>query len=150
MPITRGPWNSSSSASKSALDIRRGEKRAEDVSDLVAAASAVFDELEFLIRTINRTNSATVMADGRTVTDLLAERDVLRLRYSMLKVRPKQRQVRNRMLRLCGPPGPSSSGLLSGCTGARLQSHFPESATRRILGLLILAIDARYAWLAAG
>jgi hypothetical protein len=26
------------------------------------------------------------MADGRTVTDALAERDVLRLRYSMLKV----------------------------------------------------------------
>ena len=26
------------------------------------------------------------MADGRTVTDALAERDVLRLRYSMLKI----------------------------------------------------------------
>ena len=46
----------------------------------------MLDELELLIRTINRTNSGTVMADGRTVTDALAERDVLRLRYSMLKV----------------------------------------------------------------
>ena len=44
------------------------------------------DELEVLIRNINRTNSGTVMADGRTVTDALAERDVLRLRYAMLKV----------------------------------------------------------------
>ena len=43
------------------------------------------DELEGLIRNINRTNSTTVMADGRTLTDALAERDVLRLRYSMLK-----------------------------------------------------------------
>jgi len=45
----------------------------------------VLDELEVLIRSVNRTNSGTVMADGRTVTDALAERDVLRLRYSMLK-----------------------------------------------------------------
>jgi len=65
---------------------QKGEKPAEDARDLVAAASAVLDELEFLIQTINRTNSGTVMADGRTVTDALAERDVLRLRYSMLKV----------------------------------------------------------------
>jgi hypothetical protein len=65
---------------------QEGEKPAEDARDLVAAATSVLDELEFLIRTINRTNSDTVMGDGRTVTDALAERDVLRLRYSMLKV----------------------------------------------------------------
>jgi hypothetical protein len=65
---------------------QEGEKPAEDARDLVAAALSVLDELEFLIRTINRTNSETVMDDGRTVTDALAERDVLRLRYSMLKV----------------------------------------------------------------
>jgi hypothetical protein len=64
---------------------QEGEKPAEDARDLVAAASAVLNELEFLIRTINRTNSDTLMEDGRTVTDPLAERDVLRLRYSMLK-----------------------------------------------------------------
>ena len=52
----------------------------------LSVASAVLDELEGLIRNINRTNSVTAMADGRTVTDALAERDVLRLRYSMLKV----------------------------------------------------------------
>ena len=65
---------------------QEGEKPPEDARDLVAAASAVHDELETLIRDINRTNSGTVMADGRTVTDALAERDVLRLRFSMLKV----------------------------------------------------------------
>jgi hypothetical protein len=51
----------------------------------VSMASTVLDELEGLIRNINRTNSGTVMADGRTVTDALAERDVLRLRHSVLK-----------------------------------------------------------------
>jgi hypothetical protein len=65
---------------------QEGENPPEEARDLVAAASAVLDELEVLIRNINRTNSATAMADGRTVTDALAERDVLRLKYSMLKV----------------------------------------------------------------
>jgi hypothetical protein len=65
---------------------QEGENPPEEARDLVVAASAVLDELEVLIRTINRTNSGTVMGDGRTVTDALAERDVLRLRYSMLKV----------------------------------------------------------------
>ena len=65
---------------------QEGEKPPEEARDLVAAASTVLDELEALIRNINRTNSATAMTDGRTVTDALAERDVLRLRYSMLKV----------------------------------------------------------------
>jgi hypothetical protein len=65
---------------------QEGESPPEKARDLVAAASAVLDELEVLIRDINRTNSGTVMGDGRTVTDALAERDVLRLRYAMLKV----------------------------------------------------------------
>jgi hypothetical protein len=65
---------------------QEGEDPPEDARELVSMASTVLDELEGLIRNINRTNSGTVMADGRTVTDALAERDVLRLRYSVLKV----------------------------------------------------------------
>jgi len=65
---------------------QEGEEPPEDARELVSMASTVLDELEGLIRNINLTNSGTVMADGRTVTDALAERDVLRLRYSVLKV----------------------------------------------------------------
>jgi hypothetical protein len=65
---------------------QEGEDPPEDARELVTMTSTVLDELEGLIRNINRTNSGTVMADGRTVTDALAERDVLRLRYSLLKV----------------------------------------------------------------
>jgi hypothetical protein len=65
---------------------QEGENPPEDARDLGSAASSVLDELEGLIRDINRTNSSTVMGDGRTLTDALAERDVLRLRYSMLKI----------------------------------------------------------------
>jgi hypothetical protein len=60
---------------------QEGENPPEEARDLVATASAVLDELEVLIRNIKRTNAGTVMADGRTVTDALAERDVVRLRY---------------------------------------------------------------------
>jgi uncharacterized protein len=40
-------------------------------------------------------------------------------------------------------------GLLGGYTGAQLQPHVPESAIRRLLGLLVLAIGIRYTWIAA-
>ena len=41
-------------------------------------------------------------------------------------------------------------GLFGGYTGARLQPHLPETAIRRLLGVLVLAIGLRYAWLALG
>jgi uncharacterized membrane protein YfcA len=41
-------------------------------------------------------------------------------------------------------------GLLGGYSGARLQPRLPESAIRRLLGLLVLAIGIRYAWFATG
>ena len=65
---------------------QEGEEPPEDAGERVSMASTVLDELEGLIRNVNRTNSSTVMADGRTLTDALAESDVLWLRYSVLKV----------------------------------------------------------------
>ena len=38
---------------------QEGERPPEDARDLVASASAVLDELEALVRHINRTNSGT-------------------------------------------------------------------------------------------
>ncbi len=38
-------------------------------------------------------------------------------------------------------------GLLGSYTGARLQPRLPEVLIRRVLGLLVLAIGIRYAWL---
>jgi hypothetical protein len=63
---------------------QEGERPPENASDLIQAASGVLDDLQRLIRQINRTNSETLMPDGRRVTDALAERDVLRLRYALL------------------------------------------------------------------
>jgi hypothetical protein len=63
---------------------QEGEQPPEDAKELVDACSSVLDELESLVGQINRTNAVTSMPDGRTVTDALAERDVLRLRHRLL------------------------------------------------------------------
>jgi hypothetical protein len=42
-----------------------------------------------------------------------------------------------------------AGGVLGAYCGARLQPHLPDDAIRRILGGLVAAIGARYAWLAA-
>jgi uncharacterized protein DUF6847 len=62
---------------------QEGETPAEDAGELLAEAGSTLDELESLIRRINRTNSATPLGAG-TMTDALARRDVLRLRHSVL------------------------------------------------------------------
>ncbi len=59
---------------------QEGEEPAEDAAALLAEADAVLGELEGLIRRINRTNAATEVEPGTTLTDAIATRDVLRLR----------------------------------------------------------------------
>jgi hypothetical protein len=63
---------------------QEGEEPTEDAAALLAEAGAVLDELEGLIRRINRTNAATVMGPDGTITDALARRDVLRARHSVV------------------------------------------------------------------
>jgi threonine aldolase len=62
---------------------QEGETPAEDAGTLLTEAGEVLNELESLIRRINRTNAATVVDSG-TLTDALARRDVLRLRHSVI------------------------------------------------------------------
>jgi hypothetical protein len=63
---------------------QEGEEPTEDAAALLAEAGAVLDELEGLIRRINRTNAATAMGSEGTITDALARRDVLRARHSVV------------------------------------------------------------------
>jgi hypothetical protein len=63
---------------------QEGEEPAEDAQALLAEAGAVLDELEELIRRINRTNAATRIGPEGTITDALARRDVLRTRHSVV------------------------------------------------------------------
>jgi hypothetical protein len=63
---------------------QEGETPAEDAAALLTEAGEVLSELESLIRRINRTNAATPVEGGGTLTDALARRDVLRLRHSIV------------------------------------------------------------------
>jgi uncharacterized protein DUF6847 len=63
---------------------QEGEEPAEDARALLAEAGVVLDELEDLIRRINRTNAATRIGPDGTITDALARRDVLRARHSVV------------------------------------------------------------------
>jgi len=63
---------------------QEGEEPPEDAAALLAEAGVALDELELLIRRINRTNAAAPIGADGTVTGALARRDVLRLRHSVV------------------------------------------------------------------
>lgn len=57
--------------------IQEGDTPAEDPDELIAELGRVSNELLDLIRRINKTNSATPFGGGGTISDALAERDVI-------------------------------------------------------------------------
>jgi hypothetical protein len=59
---------------------QEGEPPAEDAGALLTEARGVTVEIEELVRRINRTNAATELAPGVTITDAIARRDALALR----------------------------------------------------------------------
>jgi hypothetical protein len=60
--------------------IQEGDKPAENPHELLRELEGVAAELVNLIKRINKTNSATVLTTGKSVSDVLAERDVLAMR----------------------------------------------------------------------
>jgi len=60
--------------------IQEGDEPAENPTELLKELEGIAVELVDLIKRINKTNSATVVATGKTVSDVLAERDVLAMR----------------------------------------------------------------------
>src|SRR5579884_3989973 len=63
---------------------QEGEEPPELAADLLAAARAVTEEIEALVRHINRTNASTELEPGLTITDAIAQRDVLALRRKLV------------------------------------------------------------------
>jgi hypothetical protein len=59
---------------------QEGEQPAENAVDLLTQARELAGELESLIRRINRTNAASDLEPGMTITDAIARRDTLALR----------------------------------------------------------------------
>jgi hypothetical protein len=64
--------------------VQEGEQPSEDPQALLAELDRLLDSLVDLIARINRTNQVARLADGATLTEALARRDVLKLRTSVL------------------------------------------------------------------
>ncbi len=64
--------------------VQEGDTPAEDPAVLLAELTADTDHLSELIAAINKTNTATAV-DGVTLTDMIARKDALSLRVSILR-----------------------------------------------------------------
>ncbi|MBA2953776.1 hypothetical protein GON03_05565 [Nocardioides sp. MAH-18] len=56
---------------------QEGEEPAENAGELLAQARSVAGEIERFVRAVNRTNAATELDPGFTITDALAHREAL-------------------------------------------------------------------------
>ena len=65
--------------------VQEGEEPPEDPAALLEELESVASQLEVLVSRINRTNLATRIRDGRTVTDALARRDNLTILHAALR-----------------------------------------------------------------
>ena len=65
--------------------VQEGEQPAEDPVELLKELEEDYARLEELISAINRTNNSTKLEDGSTLSDLLAKRDCLKGRLSVLR-----------------------------------------------------------------
>jgi hypothetical protein len=74
--------------------VQEGEQPAEDATDLMAEVERVFDRQLYLISAINRTNARTAFDGKKTVSDAIAERDVLGKKRDLIAVVAEAASVR--------------------------------------------------------
>lgn len=67
------------------VKVQEGDKPVEEPELLLKELEQTVAEFEKLVKAINKTNSLTEFAKGRTLTDALAERDTLALRGNALR-----------------------------------------------------------------
>jgi hypothetical protein len=65
--------------------VQEGESPAEDPAPLMEELNETTDGLLRLIQQINSTNAATEIEQGKTISDAIAERDVLRIRHTIYR-----------------------------------------------------------------
>ena len=66
------------------VKVQEGDEPSEDPKELMTELDGCLKQLQNLIARINKTNIHT-MADGRSLTDMIAERDVLGMRLNVLR-----------------------------------------------------------------
>ena len=65
--------------------VQEGDAPAENPGELIGELDRVAADLTRLIQQINRTNAASTLADGTTVSDALAQRDVLAKQHAVFR-----------------------------------------------------------------
>ena len=65
--------------------VQENESPPEEPRELLAETERLLGELEGYVERINRTNLGSTLEDGTTLTAALARRDVLGLRYGLLR-----------------------------------------------------------------
>ncbi len=65
--------------------VQEGDRPAEDPNSLLDELDELTAGLERMIQRINRTNSRTPFDQSKTLSDAIAERDVLRLKQAILR-----------------------------------------------------------------
>lgn len=60
--------------------VQQGRTPEEEPAELIAELDGCIERLEYLISRINITNSVTKSADGKTLTELIAKRDCLKIK----------------------------------------------------------------------
>jgi len=63
---------------------QEGERPAEDALELLGQARDLTDEIETIVRRVNRTNASTEIDAGTTISDAIARRDALALRRKVV------------------------------------------------------------------
>ena len=76
------------------VKVQEGDEPAEKPEDLFKELEGALKELESLIVRINRTNQETVW-DGKTLTEMIAGKDVLSLQLSVLRSALESANVRS-------------------------------------------------------
>jgi hypothetical protein len=65
--------------------VQEGERPAEDPAPLIEELNETVHGLLTLIQQINSTNAATEIERGKTISDAIAERDLLRIRHTIYR-----------------------------------------------------------------
>lgn len=103
--------------------VQEGEKTAEDPNELLKELNSSIARLEFLIAKINMVNCHT-STNGKTLTELLAEKDCLSLNINTLQ------NLRNSASRLAQRATRSEIKILSAIDVKNLQSEIDKLSKR--------------------
>ena len=67
------------------VKLQEGDEQLENPQELIKELELVAQEFTRLIKNINKTNSTVKFEKGKTISDALAERDILKLRREMFE-----------------------------------------------------------------